>query len=89
MRGEGKGGHSKGLRGRGQPAAVKRSWQQMCRDLLKSIFEKEDSIPFRSVQKLNLASNKDTHLRRYKTFDSTLDKAIDVIIVKNQYLILL
>lgn len=73
MRGEGKGGHSKGLRGRGQPAAVKKSWQQMCRDLLRSIFEKEDSIPFRSVQKLKLMSVKDFPLR-YKIFGSTLDK---------------
>ena len=32
---------------RTQAAHDNRSWQQMCKDLLRSIFEREDSMPFR------------------------------------------
>nr|XP_027220954.1 bromodomain and WD repeat-containing protein 3-like [Penaeus vannamei] len=74
LRGEGKGGHSKGLRGRGQPAAVKRSWQQMCRDLLKSIFEKEDSIPFRFP----------VDLERYPDYSQVIDIPMDLTTVREE-----
>ncbi|XP_042863346.1 bromodomain and WD repeat-containing protein 3-like isoform X2 [Penaeus japonicus] len=74
LRGEGKGGHSKGLRGRGQATVEKRSWQQMCRDLLRSIFEKEDSIPFRFP----------VDLERYPDYSQVIDIPMDLTTVREE-----
>lgn len=57
----GKGGQSKakgGLRSRGQAREDNRSWQQKCKDLLRSIFEMKDSMPFRYTVVFSCAASK-------------------------------
>ncbi|KAK8727619.1 hypothetical protein OTU49_009654, partial [Cherax quadricarinatus] len=73
-RGSGKGSHSKGLRGRGQALPDNRTWQQKCKDLLRSIFEREDSMPFRYP----------VNLDRYPDYSQVIDVPMDLTTVREE-----
>ncbi|XP_045621318.2 bromodomain and WD repeat-containing protein 3 isoform X2 [Procambarus clarkii] len=73
-RGPGKGGHSKGLRGRSQALSDNRTWQHRCKDLLRSIFEREDSMPFRYPVDLD----------RYPDYSQVIDVPMDLTTVREE-----
>ncbi|KAK4329631.1 hypothetical protein Pmani_000034 [Petrolisthes manimaculis] len=73
----GKGGHIKtkgGLRSRGQAREDNRSWQQKCKDLLRSIFEMKDSMPFRYP----------VDLERYPDYSQVIDVPMDLTTVREE-----
>ncbi|XP_063869262.1 PH-interacting protein-like isoform X2 [Scylla paramamosain] len=59
---------------RGQTSQDNRSWQQMCKDLLRSIFEREDSMPFRYP----------VDLERYPDYSQVIDVPMDLTTVREE-----
>ncbi|XP_045122866.1 bromodomain and WD repeat-containing protein 3-like isoform X2 [Portunus trituberculatus] len=59
---------------RGQTSQDNCSWQQMCKDLLRSIFEREDSMPFRYPVDLD----------RYPDYSQVIDVPMDLTTVREE-----
>ncbi|KAK7075021.1 Bromodomain and WD repeat-containing protein 3 [Halocaridina rubra] len=56
------------------PKEDKRTWQQMCKDLLKSVFEREDSMPFRYPVDLD----------RYPDYSHVVEVPMDLTTVREE-----
>ncbi|XP_068220556.1 bromodomain and WD repeat-containing protein 3 isoform X2 [Palaemon carinicauda] len=66
--------YGKSVKGRTQGKIDKRTWQQMCKDLLKSIFEREDSMPFRYPVDLD----------RYPDYSQVIEVPMDLTTVREE-----
>ncbi|XP_066989661.1 bromodomain and WD repeat-containing protein 3 isoform X3 [Macrobrachium rosenbergii] len=66
--------YGKSVKGRNPGKVDRRTWQQMCKDLLKSIFEREDSMPFRYPVDLD----------RYPDYSQVIEVPMDLTTVREE-----